>query len=105
MSIEHASNVDFDTVENILSLGNASTAAKTANRLLPLVLDCRVSVLEREIVRLLLSFIQPWLGTHRLLYVRPVPLPDGFSYLAVALCPLPEAPAEDDPLIDPEIHP
>lgn len=101
--IEHSSEVDFDTVENILSLGHAGTAAKTANRLIPLVLACEARVLERDILREVLGFLGPRLDTHRLLAIRVVPL-ENFSYLAIVLCPLPDEPDWPGPVVvDPTV--
>jgi hypothetical protein len=102
VTITHSSDVDFSTVENILSLGNSSTAATTANRLIPLILDCRVRGAEQDILRQVLAFLGNRLDTHRLLYLHVVPL-DGFSYLAIGLCPIPEEPPEDPVIVGADI--
>jgi hypothetical protein len=90
VNISHSSNVDFSAAEDIFSLGNTSSVARTANRLLPLVLNCVVEHIEGEAIQAYFAVLAATnlRETHRLLAVRVVPL-DNFSYLAIVLCPRP----------------
>lgn len=86
VTITHNSDVDFDTFEDIASLGHSATAAKTADKLLPLVIAAAAREAERELVRQVLAYLRPRLETHRLLAVRVVPN-GNLSYLSLVLCP------------------
>ena len=87
VTINHTSDVDFDSSEDILSLGSSAIIAETADRLLPLLLDCKLKSIELQIIRMVMTYLSPFLDDHRLLAVRIIPL-GNLSYIAFVLCPI-----------------
>ena len=57
VNIHISSEVDFDTFEDIVSLGHSSTVARTANKILPMVMECRKAGIERAILNGLMSYL------------------------------------------------
>lgn len=98
VNINHSSDADFSTGEDIFSIGIASAVAKTIDKLLPLILDCELDHLEQTIVRTILGFLNPHLDTHRLLDIRIVVSSQSLTGLYFVLCPLPVEPEPDGPL-------
>ncbi len=73
VTLDVDSDVDFSLTEDILSLGNSSAVARTLNRVLPLVFDCRKTAIEASVARALLDnpLVAPKLALgNRLLDVR-----------------------------------
>ena len=88
VDIDHRSDVRFDVVEHVLTLGSATVVQKTADKLLPLVLDCELRSVERAIARQLIGFYQTRLTTHRLYSVRVVGEQPGLTpNLEFTFCP------------------
>lgn len=94
--IEHSSNVNFHWLEDTLSVGSASIIARTANRLIPIILDCEMSRQETQIVRQIIGVIRRRLNTHRLLDVNIVPPEVGAKRLEIILCRFPVRPINPD---------
>lgn len=94
--INHSSDVNFHWAEDIFSFGGSAIIANTADRLVPLILECETGKLELQIIRLFLAFLGRAVDTHRLLDVRVVPLGSPrLDIIAFILCPLP---AEPEPI-------
>lgn len=90
VTVGHDTDVDFSTLEDILSLGSGPVIAATAERILPLVLACEARQIEAQVARHLLDFIEPDLDDHRLLAVRVYPDDHaGGPRLELILCPFP----------------
>ena len=89
VTIDHSSDVNFHWLEDALSLGSTAIIAATADRMVPLILECELRQQEIQIIRVFMAFLQRDLDTHRLLDVRVIPR--GNSRLATLdfiLCPL-----------------
>ena len=52
-----SSDVSFSTSEHILSVGHAFTVQKTADKLMPMIMDCRKPKIEKGVITSLLSYI------------------------------------------------
>lgn len=87
VTIDHTSNVNFDASEDILSSGASVIVAKTANKLVPLLLDCELKSIELLFIREIMGLISDELSIHRLLDVRIVPL-GNLSHIVIVLCPI-----------------
>lgn len=93
VSITDKTDVDFSTIEDILSLGSSSLIAKLIEKIVPLILACPIQLMEAAVLREILSYpaVRQALNEgKRLLDVRPVAMA-GFEHLAITLCGLPEA--------------
>ncbi|MBW9207544.1 hypothetical protein KV097_16520 [Mumia sp. zg.B17] len=93
VDVAHSSHVDFAAAEDILSFGNTSSVARTANRLMPMILDFVAERIEGQAIQAFFAVLAATSlrETHRLVAVRVVPL-ENFSYLAIVMCPRREGP-------------
>ena len=97
VNIDHASDVNFHGLEDVLSLGSSAIIAATANRMVPLILECEMRQQEIQVVRSFMAFLRRDLDTHRLLAVRVAPLGNSrLANIAFVLCPLP---VEPEPIV------
>lgn len=93
VTITHSSDVDFHLAEDIFSFGHTASIAKTIEKLLPLILDCKFKDIEKSIINELRQLIGTRSDTHRLLDVRII-VDGNFTRLEIVLSPLP---AEQNP--------
>lgn len=70
VDVRHDSDLDFHWLEDVLSLGSSSVVAKTANRLIPIIMACESRHIERDVLRQLLAFLAGDLANLRLLAAR-----------------------------------